>query len=492
VASYLEEAIGDRARDSASLLAHHWKEAGEPAKAAEYLLTAAGIASRAWAKGQAVELYSEAIELLQQLGDDGEVKQATLDRAIAKTGEGHFQEAADDLDRLLEEAQGKIRTLALLARARAANWLTDADGVHRFGQLAAEEARHIGEPELEARALGVLAEATGMDGDPEGAIRLANEARATWPEDRRDVDFAYTVAQGALGHYWRGTYSAGLELAIEGYRLGMEAGSLMAAVNGAAHAGMALVGLSRHEEALEWLERGVALGREWEQLPRFTARAQNVMAGALREIGDRSASRSISEEALEGASSAAFPGAQVSARIDLAVLDLLEGELGRVEEAIPALFGAAERTKGWHQWLWMVRLAELRARLALAQGKPDEAAERAAEAVDVALRPGRVKYACWSRLILGRALLDLGRPEEAEHAFGDARAEADRLGHAPSLWPSLAGEADTLRALGRETEAEEASALARRTIEEFAATLSPERRSALLSMSDVASILGSS
>ena len=492
VAASLEEAMGDRARESASLLAHHWKEAGEPAKATEYLLTAAEIASRAWAKEQAVDLYTDAIALLEAAGDREAVQRVRLDRAIAITGGGAFAAGAEQLDALIEETDGRVRVLALLARARAANWLVDAEGVHRFGQLAAEQAREIGRPELEARALGVLAEAAGMDGDPARASRFAREAAAMWPRERRDVDYAYTIAQGGLTEYWQGKYRDSLELAEEGFRLGMEMGSLMASVNGAGHAGMSLVGLSRHEEAFEWFDRAVALGREWEQLPRFTARTLNMVAGTLREIGDFSSSRAASEEALEGATRAAFPGAQVSARIDLAVLALLEGDLGSVDGALPGLIEAAEGTKGWHQWLWTMRLGELQARLALAAGRPEDAASMAEQAIALALRPGRVKYACWSRLVLGRALVVLSRASDAERVFREARGEAERLGHAPSLWSAMAGLADSLQASGREDEAQGVMASARSTIQGFAATLSDERRPHLLSMPEVASILRSS
>jgi class 3 adenylate cyclase/tetratricopeptide (TPR) repeat protein len=492
VAGYLERAMGERARDSASLLAHHWRAAGEPEKATEYLLTAAEIASRAWAKEQAVELYTEAVELLEDAGDREGAQKAKLARAVAKTGGGQFEAGAADLDELLEQTEGEIRVRTLLARTRAANWLVDAEGVHRFGGLAVAGAREIGAPELEARALGVLAEAAGMDGDPVRAVNVVEEARHMWPEDRRDGDYAYTAAQGGLAQYWRGNYEESIELAQEGYRLGMEIGSLMAAVNGAAHMGMALAGLSRHEEALEWFQRAVDLGKEWEQVPRFTARTQNMWAGSLREIGDFTRSRELSEEALEGSTRAAFPGAQVSARIDLAVLDIVEGEIGRAEAALPELFAAAERTKGWHQWLWMGRLAELKARAALLAGRADEAAAAADEAMKLALGPGRTKYACRSRTVLGRALLALGRSADADRSLAEAQKDAERLRHAPSIWQALAARAQALRGLGREQAADDALASARRTALDFAEKLSEERRERLLSMPEVASILGGS
>lgn len=48
VARLLEAATADRAGRSAALLAHHWREAGDPERAVSYLLTAAEEAEQAW------------------------------------------------------------------------------------------------------------------------------------------------------------------------------------------------------------------------------------------------------------------------------------------------------------------------------------------------------------------------------------------------------------------------------------------------------------
>ena len=63
VAEFLEEAIPDLG-DAAAILAHHWREAGEPERALTYLLAAADQAGRGWAKERAVHLYQEALELV--------------------------------------------------------------------------------------------------------------------------------------------------------------------------------------------------------------------------------------------------------------------------------------------------------------------------------------------------------------------------------------------------------------------------------------------
>jgi class 3 adenylate cyclase/tetratricopeptide (TPR) repeat protein len=489
VARYLEAAMGDRARESASALAHHLKEAGDLPRAAGYLMTAAEIASRAWAKEEAVALYTEVLTLIGDSDPDMRAA-AALARAMARLDAGDYKRALEDLEPLLPELEGRNRALGLHALEKGWYWLMDTERIHRYGEEAVTAAREIGDEELEARGLTVLAEAAGMDGETSKAIERMGQAVAKWPPDRRDGMYAAALSQGAINHYWRGEYQAAFDQAREGFELGHEFSSIPAVVNGASHAGLALVGMSRTEEALQWLQRAVTFGRETEPVPRFSARALNMWAGCLRELGDLHQARELNEQALEFATRAAFPGAQVSARIDLLFIDILEGEIGRAEATLPELLDAAEKTKGWHQWLWTVRLLEARAEAELAAGRPDEAVDTAQEAVRQTLGPGRVKYACRSRTVMGQALLALGRSQEAVDPFRLAVSDAERLGHGPSLWPALEGLATALAAAGDDGEAEAAHARARRAVEDFAAPLAEERRAALLASPQVVSILG--
>lgn len=65
IAEFLEEATPELG-DSAAVLAHHWREAGERMKATTYLIAAAEQAGRGWAKDRAVHLYKEALELVPE------------------------------------------------------------------------------------------------------------------------------------------------------------------------------------------------------------------------------------------------------------------------------------------------------------------------------------------------------------------------------------------------------------------------------------------
>jgi class 3 adenylate cyclase len=62
VARFLESATS--VGQSHDALGHHWREAGENARAADHLVAAADQAGRGWAKNRAIDLYRDALELL--------------------------------------------------------------------------------------------------------------------------------------------------------------------------------------------------------------------------------------------------------------------------------------------------------------------------------------------------------------------------------------------------------------------------------------------
>jgi predicted ATPase len=81
VARFLEQAAGNPAT-YASILAHHWREAGDAGRASEYLLIAAQQAGRGWAYQEAVDLCGQALELIPD-GDQVRRRRALMVRAVA-------------------------------------------------------------------------------------------------------------------------------------------------------------------------------------------------------------------------------------------------------------------------------------------------------------------------------------------------------------------------------------------------------------------------
>ena len=490
VAAFIERASGDRVRESASILAHHYREAGDDAKTATYLTMAADVASRAWAKQQAITLLAEAIEIAERVANRDLLVRARLARASTMIDAARFADALKDLDWLIGEAEDRDLALAHLAGARAAFWLADPDGVVGHSTAAAKLAERLNDRELQGRALAARSEAEAMGGDLPAAFATWERAETTWPTERRDASYARFLATRSLMSYWTGDYETCLAMATDAHALGTEASNLEAAVTSACNAGLALVGLSRHEEGLTWLDRAIEFGREWEERSfRFTARAMNMRAGALRETGDLTAARAQSEEGLELAKDSGFPPAAISARLDLLYADLMDGEAGAAERMIPDLAEALEGAKGFHQFLWSIRLTVARAETARLTGRHDDAISFAHAALEQTERFGRRKYDCSVRVILARALLATGRAEEAADVVTRAALEADRLGHLPSRWPALAVLADVKAALGDDESAADARAAAVRSVEEFASGLGEARRTALMMRPDVATLM---
>jgi class 3 adenylate cyclase len=87
VARFIEHAAGDPTA-YAAILAHHWREAGDAANAADYLLTAADQAGRGWAPHEAVELCNQALELIPE-NDEARRRRARLRRVVAAMAEYH-------------------------------------------------------------------------------------------------------------------------------------------------------------------------------------------------------------------------------------------------------------------------------------------------------------------------------------------------------------------------------------------------------------------
>ena len=97
VARFLEAttAVGQ----SHEALAHHWREAGEPERAVDELVAAAEQAGRGWAKGHALALYTQALELVPD--DEARRRSIRLRQVVTAQAFQHILEG--DVGRPLED-----------------------------------------------------------------------------------------------------------------------------------------------------------------------------------------------------------------------------------------------------------------------------------------------------------------------------------------------------------------------------------------------------
>jgi class 3 adenylate cyclase len=90
VAAFLEETTPE-IRAAASALAHHWGEAGENLRAAEYFVIAGDQAGRGWARHEAAEFYHQALALLPE-DQTAERREIVQRRAVALASVFHATE----------------------------------------------------------------------------------------------------------------------------------------------------------------------------------------------------------------------------------------------------------------------------------------------------------------------------------------------------------------------------------------------------------------
>jgi class 3 adenylate cyclase/tetratricopeptide (TPR) repeat protein len=488
VARYLEDALGERVRGTASVLAHHWTEAEDPARALDYLMMAAEVAAGAAAKTEAVDLFGRAIDLATELGDRVRLEQAAFGRIWARIDIADYATALQEVEAWLNDPDPRTRSRAAHARSRLAFMLMDVPSLRELADRTAGIADELGDVRLGRRAMALAGIAAFLEGDGETYLDTAEAVAKAWPAGERGVEYGFTMSFVPLQYYWDGRYLEGAELGRAAYDLGVELASVYLMLFNIGGLGLNLAGLSRYEEAIDWLERGAAMGREWETKPQWTGRTLNMHAGTLREIGDLAGARRLSEEGLEAGLAASFVATSVSARIDLATIDLLEGDVGRVESQLPGLVEAVEGFRGWHQWLWAERLADMRSLVALGSGRYADAVRLADEALKYLGRYPRPKYEAKVHTTRGEALLGLGRPVDAVAAFRRAQNAADRTGQAALQWPALDGLARALERADRD--GSDAAAAARISIEGIAAGLSDERQERFLGWAPILAVLG--
>ena len=487
-ATFIERTSGDRIVESARPLAYHLREAGESRRAIDAYLMAAEHALRGWAKGEAVALLAEALELVPE--DDLALRQLIeLRQGYAYLADGDYRRASEVIEPLVAGLSGREEIEAYLALTKAAGWLTDAEGVRRYGRRAAELAEALGEPELSAPALGYISQISSMEGRPGEMIELGEKALAAWPSGHLPSELAYQLELVALTQTWVGHFDEADRNLREALALAEECHSVEAMLRSGATLGLALVGLGRHEEALDRFADTIARGRELELLPRFTARALNMSSSARRDLFELEAARLLNLEAIEFGHEAGFPLAWIQGGIDILEADLLEGELGRVEVAWPTLWEQTESTQGFHQWLMAGRLLVAKAQLAFALGDAAGAAVAAERALAHAEATERPKQRAAAGTTLGLACIALGQVEEGVDRLREASRVARGSSHPPTRWRADAALGRALVGLGRDADAQAALGRARSTVQGFAEGLDEQRRDAFLVRGAVADLL---
>ena len=471
------------------VLAHHWREGGEPARAIGYLLAAGDRARAALAVEETYDFYTRALELADT---DIERRRIRLRRGLALAEHEQFSRADDELGTLIPELDGQDEIEAILARARSTFWTEQAEETFALTRRAADLAVASGAKELEGPAIGLLGATYAMrgeEGDLDRAIELQDRALGMWVPGTRQLELAEQYHMHADNFYWAGEYPRALELSrLAATTGGVDPLSAEYVLRGAGMEGLILAGMGRYEEALAVAEGAIATARKM-------GRGDNVVTNystmTLRDIFwlDEALERSSLVADRLGPSDFNMPW--MNARADVISVELLLGEVVKVERSWSGAWDDALASHGWERWLITGRLASARADMELERGRLDDAVTWGRRALEMARSVGRRKYEIASLITLGSALAAQGLNEDADAELHTAVRLADGPGGSPLLrWRAKAalGTAASQRA---ETAAEGEAELraAASIIREIVAALAPERADRYVAAPQVARVL---
>lgn len=407
----------------------------------------------------------------------GEKRGRRLVHALALVDAEEFGAGASELRELLPDLEGRELLDALIALGHASLWTEHTEEALACAERSLELADQDGDLEMHGPALALLSQVYGQRGelgDLASALELGDRALQEWVPGARANDLAIHESLHALTHYWTGRYASAADL---GRR----------ADDGATEA-LALVGLGRHEEAIDRSDAAIASGREAGSAM-GTAYALCCSTAALRDVLDLEEARRRNEEAIDLFRSVGFQSGVMQGEMDLLYTDLAEGEVGRADRSWPKLWSRLGDATGWERWLAPGRLSVAHAEIFLLQERWEAAEEAALEAIEVALAMGREKYEVSARMVLGSAHLGLGDVMGATAELRMSVAAADRLGHPPTRWRTHAALARALEAAGEDEGAAEATRTAVAIIRDLVAMLSAAHAEQVLGSPAVQEIL---
>ena len=479
-ARVIEASIPDPT-ELAWVLAHHWREGGEPDRAIGYLLAAGDRARAALAVEETYDFYTRALELA---GTDEARRAIRLRRGAALAELEEYPRADKELEELIPELEGRDLVEGLLARARSTFWTEQADVTLALAQRAAELAGQIGAHDLAAPAMGTWGGAYAMrgdEGDMDRAIELEERALAMWVPGARQMELAEQYHMHADNFYWSGEYPRALALSRSAAEVGsMDPHGAEFLLRGAGMEGLILAGMGLYEEALAAAE--VAIG-----IARTMGRSDNVVlnysTGALRDIFcvDEAFERSSMVADRLGPSDFNMPW--MNARADVVGAHLLREDVGSVDRTWSAAWDDTLASRGWVRWLIKGKLASIRADTELERGRLDEATTWAQRSLELARSTKRRKYEIASLITLGSVLTARSLNEEAVGALDAAVTLAEGPGGSPLLrWRARA-------ARGLAASRDEDLRAAASIIHEVAASLAPERAARYLAAPQVARAL---
>jgi len=494
----IEELYPDRLAEHCEELAHHFTQAEEWTKALEYSELAGDRAAHAFANVEARRHYGHAIDAARKsMPGPGSrtlaglhAKQASVLAVLAE-----YEAAAAEYQRALElvretdDRQFEIETLVGLSTMYMQSHQPEPAIRHIDGAL--EMARTLGDLGTQAfcHTQRAFVRSAGMGPIAETCPDV-DAGLATYREIRSPRRLAQTLIWLGSILQLRGELGRGLQLLREGSGLAQREGAGFIFGIGMFFAGHALVSTGEYEEALRWYRR-LADYAESAGDRVFLSRAPNCLGGVHLELFDLDEARRLCVEGEEASRRFwPWPEPRGHSLLKAGLAHLHKGDHGPAEEFFRRASALLEEDH-WLRWRWHIPLLHAQGELALAEGRLDEAWDRAARSLEMATETSSRKHVARALRLRGEVLAAGGRLEDAAREARASVALALELGTPREVWQGEATLGRLLARLGRDSDAQASFARAARTIDGIAANLTtPELRRSFLGAAPVLDVYG--
>ena len=413
-------------------LAYHFVQAAplnSYERALDYATRAAREATESLAHEEAAQFYELALQALDHSAPADAIDDlranlhAHRGEALASVGNWPVaKEAFEAAVQCLDSSRFERRAELLLRLAMVHFWLLDVAALRPLVSEARELAERVERQDLAAEALGWLGRAEQADGNLKAAMQVDRRALAM-----PGVAMTGSLVYSPLTLYLAGELPSALKLAHKILDSARRCGESTALIYALTHHGLALAANGQYLKAAATFDEARECAKSCGAFP-LLARATAMAAGWRLDVFDLAKAEALQCEAREIAYEAAFVPSQASAGIDLLMSFARQGNPGRAEPLLREVAEAVVNARGWHEWMFRLRLEQACAELALAREDWSTVITRATSAIKQSRAVGRGKYEAAALAARAQALQACGKTREATLDASAAWEKARQVG----------------------------------------------------------------
>jgi class 3 adenylate cyclase/tetratricopeptide (TPR) repeat protein len=443
IGAAIEELYPDRLAEHAAVLAHHFAQAEDWPRAADYFELAADHAAAAFAIHEALALCSQAIDALDRGGESGAVtakkaglhaKKASLHALQSDFGRAHAEN---------EKAAAIARRLSDAAREGAAfaNMGMASLFAHRF-ERAAEESQTAIAIGRRIGADGIIAAGQCWIGWVQAVTGRLEASHATYTEayDRATAAASpfhqmISASQLSLIDSWQGSYDRSEPRARHARQLARESNLPLAHLIGLFSLGLPLTGRGDYDEALTVFREGLQLANKvGDEIWRH--RLLNCIGWVHAECGSLERAIQFNTEGLGQSRERGDPETIANCELNLGDAALARNDLPPALEHFASVHRLMRKpsTSDWQKWRYSQHLFAGLGEVRLAMDDPAKAEDYCNQCLELATRTDSKKYLVRGWRLKGEIAKARLRWEDAEECLKTALDFAQRVGNPTQLW----------------------------------------------------------